>query len=108
MKTFKQLQREAATAHEHNEPWLDFWRRAADSVRELEPVNLARYHRMVQTLMSIVVSGDRPARLCDDLPWLADDAAKPADTGTAARYQGELPILPWADAQATASRQWGS
>jgi hypothetical protein len=66
----------------------------ADQVRQAEPINRERYHRLVGRLMHLLLTGDgdgqHPAG--DPEPWVVDDATEiisttstTSDTITAAR-----------------------
>lgn len=75
----KELEREAIRAHAAGERWESFWRRIRDDVERAEPVDRHAYHRLVQRLLGLLVSGDISGaepigdgwpRPC---PWEVDD-----------------------------------
>lgn len=94
MRSIKQLERVALAAHQRGESWVGLWPSIADDVRQCEPYDRRRYHRLVAKLMSLCLSGDEGPKPYDSLPWLADDeASKPSDTATEARLQVQLPPI---------------
>lgn len=84
----ERLECHAVDAHRLNWTWDRFWQAHGDATRGAEPWNRQRYRRLVNRLLSLVVSGDtggmEPAGNGLE-PWEADDQAKPHDTITHAR-----------------------
>jgi len=71
-KTIQTLERLALDAHRRGGSWTEFWQEHADATRQAEPYNAGRYHRLVNRLLAIVVSGD-----CDGQQPIGDDEAMP-------------------------------
>jgi hypothetical protein len=87
--TVKQLERAAIRAHARGETFNQFWERYGEAIRNAGPRD--RFNSLYRKLLCIVVSGDgaNTEPLGDDAPWFADDEQhKPADVGTAAKWQG--------------------
>jgi hypothetical protein len=93
MNQVKELERLAIDAHHRGETWAAFWNQHGNEVKAAEPYNRQRLRRLVNRLLSLVVSGDldgqEPPSILE--PWELDDseANKPADTGTQARFDWE-------------------
>jgi hypothetical protein len=79
----------ALDCHRVGSTWAEFWQEHGERVRQAEPYNHARFHRLVQRLLGLLTSGDCDGQqpVGDDLePWEIDDQAnKPDDTKTQAR-----------------------
>ena len=97
MNTHRALERHALDAHRLGWNWEKFWDRHGPEVRQAEPFNVGRFHKLVRRLLALVVSGD-----CDGvepidgetahgIPWEADDDTTgplnslPPDRGETAR-----------------------
>jgi len=76
--------------------WCDYWAAHADAVRAAEPYDRGRYRRLVNRLLSLVVSGDTAGQTAlgddDAMPWELDDQPSPHDSKTQARCL--LPLQP--------------
>jgi hypothetical protein len=92
-KEIKKLEQAAIDAHRRGERWETFWHQHAEQARAVEPYSRQRFKRLFDRLVALVASGDTAGMMPvgDDgaMSWTLDDEAnKPADTGTAARWQG--------------------
>jgi hypothetical protein len=79
-KATRTLEKAAVAAHARGDRWEAFWKQHAEEVRQAEPYRHAAYRKLVNRLLSLVVSGDSgpkpfgPAMLwADTEPW-DDDA----------------------------------
>jgi hypothetical protein len=87
------LERDALLAHDSGTTWGDYWTAHADAIRATEPQDRSRYRRLVDRLLSLVVSGDTANMDPLDTPWECEgqvEQGKPGDTGTKARC-----LWPW-------------
>ena len=81
MNQIKHLERAALDAHRHGIGWTDFWQRHGVAVREAEPFNRQRYHRLVRHLLHLLASGEASGEhpvavgLLWGEEWDDDDAA---------------------------------
>jgi hypothetical protein len=85
----RQLERAALAAHTAGHPWATFWQHHGDEVAAAEPFDRQKYRRLVDRLLGLVVAGDVDGAEPPDAqaPWEIDNKnAKPADTGTQARF----------------------
>lgn len=57
-KAERTLERAAIAAHARGDRWEAFWRAHAEQVRQAEPYRHAAYRKLVNRLLSLVVSGD--------------------------------------------------
>jgi hypothetical protein len=92
MNKYTSLERLALDAHRDGWTWHQFWREHGEAMRKAEPVNRARYHKMTDRLLCLLVSGDvdghEPIGPDAEPPWEHDDAlGEVSDTHTAARLQ---------------------
>lgn len=83
----KQLERAAKDAHKRGEGWSTFWTANGDAVRQLEPIDRNRFHRLRQRLLSLLVAGNTDGQEPPPVmpPWEVTDAA-PHDVLTQARF----------------------
>jgi hypothetical protein len=84
----KALERHALDAHRLNWTRDRFWQMHGDAVRQAEPYHRGRYHRLINRLMALVVSGDTDGMEPAGEPWLLDEQQEQLavdDTTTAAR-----------------------
>jgi hypothetical protein len=54
----KHLERAAIRHHARGQLWDQFWTEHGDQVRQAEPYNAKRYHRLVRRLVGLVAAGD--------------------------------------------------
>ena len=96
MNIVKHLERAALVAHARGEQWATYWTAHADAIRAVEPYDRGRYRRLVNRLLSLVVSGDTAGQTAvgddDAVPWELDDQPSPHDSKTQARCL--LPLTP--------------
>jgi len=89
MSTTKALERAALAAHRAGQTWAEFWQRHGDAVRQAEPHDRQRFHRLLRRLSALLLCGNsdghEPLEVVE--PWEKADseASKPSDTATAAR-----------------------
>jgi hypothetical protein len=57
-KQTQALERAALAAHRDGIGWTDFWQQYGIAVREAEPYNRQRYHRLVRHLLHLLTSGE--------------------------------------------------
>jgi hypothetical protein len=57
-KAEQALERHAIAAHARGERWATFWQAHGEQVRQCEPYNRQRYHRLVRRLLALLTSGD--------------------------------------------------
>ena len=91
--TTRHLERLALDAHQLNWTWDQFWQAHADAILQAAPWNRGRYHRLVNRLLSLVVSGDTDGQqpVGDDVtPW--DAAGKAVAEKNAESRLTKLPI----------------
>ena len=69
------IEQQAIEAHRHGEGWGDFFERNREAIRQAEPYDRQRYRRLIDHLLSLVVSGDTNGMVAigDHEPWLADE-----------------------------------
>jgi hypothetical protein len=80
--TAKQLKRAATDAHRRGQRWTQFWDEHANLIRQAVPYDRQRRRRLVNRLLSLVVSGNtagqRPVPVGmlwgSAEPWEQDDA----------------------------------
>lgn len=98
MTNHQTLKRAAAEAHKLNWTWDRFWQLHADAIRRAEPYSRQRYHRLVQRLLALVVSGDNdgqtPVGDDDTTPWVVDDQQHPQPHDTITRARCLLALAP--------------
>jgi hypothetical protein len=86
----------AIDCHRMGSTWDLFWREHGERVRQAEPYDRGRYRRLVNRLLSLVVSGDTAGQqaISDDdaMSWELDDQPSPHDSKTQARCL--LPLQP--------------
>lgn len=77
------LEHAAIDAHARGERWEAFWKAHCEQVRQAEPYRHAAYRKLVNRLLSLLVSGDSgpkpfgPAMLwADTEPWADDDGGR--------------------------------
>ncbi len=98
MNIVKHLERAALAAHARAEQWATFWAAHADAIRAVEPYDYGRYRRLVNRLLSLVVSGDTAGQTAvddDTMPWELDGQPSPHDSKTQARCL--LPLRPMSE-----------
>ena len=84
MNATRELERAALAAHARGDRWEAFWKQHAEEVRQAEPYRHAAYRKLVNRLLSLVVSGDGgpkpfgPTTLWGSEPWEHDDAMQDA------------------------------
>ena len=107
--TVKQLERAALQAHRRGELWRDFHRQHSVEINRAEPCDHHAYHRLVNRLLSLVVSGDtdgqQPLGDDDAMPWDRDDQVSPHDSKTQARCLVPLGPLPMGPSRAGGSER---
>ena len=101
----KHLGRAALAAHRDGRHWADFWAEHAEQVRQCEPYNNGRYHRLVVKLLHLLCSGDssgmEPAGNGLEA-WEVDDQQPVDDVRTSACCQ--LSFLPMQEADRLTDR----
>jgi len=70
--TPKTLERRALKAHAAGQDWDTFWTTHGDHVRQAEPFDLDRFHKLERRLHRFVQSGNGDF-WCEGEPWLEDD-----------------------------------
>jgi hypothetical protein len=90
--TVKELERAAIRAHARGETFTEFWENHEGDLRAAIPHDRRRFGTVYKHLLALVIAGDlsgiEPPG-SDECAWLADDeAAKPHDTQTSARWIG--------------------
>jgi len=89
MNANRMLELLALDCHRVGSTWAEFWQEHGERVRQTEPYDRGRYRRLVNRLLSLVVSGDtdgqQPVGDDDATPGELADQASPHDTITRAR-----------------------
>ena len=100
MNAVRTLERAALACHRVGSTWDSFWREHGERVKQAEPYDRGRYRRLVNRLLSLVVSGDTAGQTAvgdnDAMPWEAADQPGPHDSKTQARCLLTLQPMPLA------------
>ena len=87
----RELESAAIAAHAAGKSFTAFWNEYGANVGQAEPHNARKFGMLYRRLMALVICGDDAGMMPvgDDCPWFRDDEQhKPADVGTAAKWQG--------------------
>ncbi len=92
------LETTAIEAHRAGMSWAGFWGQHSAQIRQAQPWRRPAYHRLVNRLMHLLLTGDGAGQFPPEDPdgiesWDRDDAAEqPHETQTCACLQIDLPM----------------